>query len=809
MVLEDYKNKRRFSSTPEPKGGDASSGKLLFVIQKHAASRLHYDLRLEVSGVLKSWAVPKGPSLNPRDKRLAMMVEDHPMDYATFEGKIPEGNYGAGTVMVWDYGSYYLMDKDPRLPELEQEVAGALAAGEIKIVFEGIKIRGKYVLVKTKAEENSWLLIKKEDEYVSEVLVIEQEHSVISARNLSEIKNKGRSLSLADAEKTKMPQRISPMLATLWDEPFTHKDWLFELKLDGYRILAKKEKGDVLLSSRKNLDLTSDYPAIAEALKKVNHDCVLDGELVVLDNKGRPSFQLMQKFKESSSGKLAYYVFDLLHLDGHDLTALPLLQRKYFLSRTLPRSENIFSTEFVFFEGDALFKAARNNGLEGIVGKQVDSVYETGKRSFAWRKVQAHKRQEVLICGFTEPGGGRKHFGSLVVGVHDNKGNLVFAGHVGGGFDEDSLKTVHKKMLSHVRKTRPFSIDPKTNGPVTWVEPKFVAEVRFREWTADGSMRQPIFLGLREDKEPEEVKKEVEVNVSPTIKISNQEKIFWPSLGYQKGKMLAYYEKIAPVILPYLRDRPEVLLRHPNGVRDESFHQKNIVDAPAWVKTHPIYSESSNRVVRYLVCNDKESLLYMANLGCIEIHPWNSRIGSLDKPDYCVIDLDPLEVEFEMVVFVANVVRQVLDNFKIEGYCRTSGATGLHVFIPFGGRYTYEQARDFAKVISIFVNKKTPNETSLERSPEKRRGRVYLDYLQNGEGKTMPAAYSLRATEDATVATPLLWEEVRSGLDPKDFTLDTVFKRLEEKGDLWKQVLHGAVDLGAILSNIQRNITGE
>jgi len=829
MGLQEYKSKRRFDQTPEPRGKEAADkGPLRFVVQLHKATRLHYDFRLELDGVLKSWAVPKGPSLNPDDKRLSVMVEDHPFDYRNFEGAIPKGNYGAGTVMVWDQGFYTSRATNDRT-ESERILREGLEKGHITFLLLGEKLKGEFALVKLKkGEDNTWLLLKKGDGYASKEDVTKKDRSAITKRTMEEIAaGQGghrewlSDLDLSGAPSTPMPRAVSPMLAQLSDKPFDREDWLFEIKWDGYRTIAEVEKGTVKLYSRRDQPFNAKYPSVAESLTKLAHDVVLDGEIVVLDDNGKSRFQLLQEYEEKK-GQLVYYVFDILYLDGRDLRSLPLFRRKEILKQVLPVLPNVRFSDHVEQDGLAFFQAAVQQNLEGIIAKDGTSPYRMGNRSNEWLKIKTHHRQEAVIAGYTAPQGGRKHFGALVLGIH-KEGEFRYIGHTGTGFDETMLAAIAAKLKPLVTKTPPFREIPKTNAPVTWVEPKLVCDVSFQEWTTGGHMRLPVFVGIREDKSAQDVVPEKEVSPPASgpvlladpkeeiliidghrVKLTNLDKTFWLEEQYTKGDVITYYREIASTMLPYLKDRPENMHRHPNGITAESFYQKDVDAVPEWVETVKVHSDSEDKEIDYLVCQNEATLVYMANLGCIEIHPWNSRVGSLENPDYLIMDLDPLEISFEKVIESARVVREVLEQAGVAAYCKTSGATGLHIMVPLGARYPYEIVRRFAELIANMTHKKAPSFTSVVRSPEQRKGRVYLDYLQNRAGQTLASAYSVRPKPGATVSTPLKWDEVKKGLDPMDFTIKTIRQRVKEVGDLWKPVLGPGINLEQCLHALQR-----
>jgi len=541
-------------------------------------------------------------------------------------------------------------------------------------------------------------------------------------------------------------------------------------------------------------------------LREIPHDAVLDGEIVALDEKGRPDFQTLQHHGENRA-PLTYAAFDILYLNGRDLCDLPLIERKEILRATVAGIPGILYSDHVEAKGKALFREAKKRGLEGIMAKERESPYVSGKRTEQWLKIKTHQRQEAIICGFTEPRGSRKKFGALVLGVYDGKGGkkkLRFIGHTGTGFGEAGLAELHQKMQPLVTDESPFEEKVPLNAPITWVRPRLLCEVKFAEWTRSGIMRQPVFLGLREDKRPEEAVEEVPESAekakehaerSVEVEITHPDKVYFPEDGITKGEVVEYYRKIADVILPYLQDRPESLHRHPNGIDKPSFFQKNIEgEVPPYAETIRIKSESKGEI-NYLLCQNEETLLYMANLGCIELNPWNSRTSALGKPDFMIIDLDPGKNTWSEMVKVAKTVHEVLDEACEENYLKTSGKTGLHILVPLGARYEYDRIKEFAELIANIVHKKHPDITSVERNPKKRIKKIYLDFLQNRTGQTLAAPYSLRPVPGAVVSTPLEWKELSPRLDPRKFNIKTIFSRLKKKGDLWKPVLGRGVDL--------------
>lgn len=870
--LSEYNKKRDFTITAEPKGTVKKSvNGLQFVVQKHDASRLHYDFRLEIDGVLVSWAVPKGPSADTSVKRLAMHVEDHPMDYINFEGKIPKGQYGGGTVMVWDIGTYTAEGVED-VKQSEKALRKMLKEGNLKLDLQGKKLKGSYHLVRMSGKNKEWLLMKGKDEYADKKEF--NQESVLTGRTIEEIesdkksdvwfsnkddKSKSRKATkketeeiiaeepvftpddVADAKKLKaFPDSWLPQLATLTDEAFDNEDWVFETKYDGYRAIIQVNKGVVNLVSRNGISFNKKYEPLVEDFSTVKNDVVLDGEIVVEDTKGKSHFQWLQYYAENKDrGTLKCYVFDILYFNGFDLTSLSLLQRKKILHALIPQSETIIYSEHITGKGLEALKAAEKNSGEGLIAKKASSKYHVNKRSKEWLKIKIVKEQEMVIGGFTEPQGSRTGFGALLLGYYkDNK--LVYSGKVGTGFNEGLLKDLYDKLIKIEQKTTPFSTKPKERG-AHWVSPKLVAQIKYSEWTETGSLRHPVFIALRTDKDPKDVTREVAADVdevidektekkaTKTVKktktkatpskktatnkegfdtekvaITNPDKVFWPDLGLTKGDVIHYYDVMADYVLPYIKDRPQSLRRTPDGMKNEGFFQKNVAGmVPEWIKTKKIQSKSKEEPIEYLICNDKETLIYMANWGCIEINPWSSHIGSINNPDYIIFDLDPNEASLKDLVTTAKKVKEVLDSLGINGYLKTSGGKGLHVFIPVLPKYTYDQSRNFSHIISQAVNAALPDITSLERMPKKRIGKIYLDFLQNGKGKTMACAYSLRPRDGATASTPLDWSELDDkNFDVKNYTITTLPKRVKEKGDLWADFFKDAIDLKSILNKI-------
>ncbi|MGV3698031.1 DNA ligase D [Flavobacterium sp.] len=823
MSLEKYNQKRNFKDTSEPKGVVAQSdNELVFVIQKHAASHLHYDFRLEMDGVLKSWAVPKGPSLDPDVKRLAMMVEDHPYDYKDFEGNIPEGNYGAGNVIVWDNGTY--LPSGDYKGTAENQLKAGLHKGHLSFILKGKKLKGEFSLVKLKGrQENAWLLLKKEDKYATTEDILKKNRSVISKATLESLEKKQ---AKAKPKKTTRQsiENVSfkkPMLAETIEKPFDDEEWVFENKYDGYRTLALINRDEVQLSSRNGLSFNSSFKPIAEELKKMHHTAILDGEVVVEDASGRSDFHLLQNNIKTGKGTLKYYVFDLLNLDGNDTTGLPLLQRKELLKILLDKHKlsNIFYSEHRSGKGLALYDKAVKNKHEGIIAKKTDSLYSVGQRTTEWLKIKISQQEEAIIVGITESKSSRNYFGALLLAQYEGK-KLKYIGKCGSGFTESDLRELHSQFKPHFINETPLAQKPGIQDTVQWIKPKFIAQVKFTEWTQDKHLRHPVFLGLRTDKKTTEViipkekmkkqkattENEYDLKVGKTtLHLTNQHKIYFPDDGITKGDIVNYYNEVAGLILPYLKNRPQSMNRFPNGIAGPSFYQKDVDvnKIPAWLKTEAIHSDSNDADIDYLICNDKATLLYMANLGCIDINPWNSTIKNIENPDWMVIDIDPEKDDFTAVVRTALTVKEVLDELHTDCYCKTSGATGLHVYVPLGAKYNYDTVKLFAELIARQVHERLPEITSLERTIKKRDHKIYIDFLQNRTGQTLAAPYSVRPKPGATVSTPLEWDEVNESLSPSQFTIFNVMERFKEKGDLWKPVLGKGANLKTILKRLE------
>ena len=897
--LEEYRRKRRFDRTPEPSGepepparpeppgkpgatgGTVAVGRRTrlpkpklrelegrvetarehgdtFVVQKHAATRLHYDFRLAIDGTLKSWAVPKGPSQRHADKRLAVQTEDHPLEYGGFEGKIPEGSYGAGTVMVWDRGTFRLEGELDALKQLEK--------GEIKFNLNGEKLRGSFVLVKLKHSEknNEWLMIKHKDAAEDSKWNIEEhDGSVLTGRTLEEIKEELppkrapvpiQAAEVQGARKGAMPPRMGPMLAGIGDGTFSDPNWLFEIKWDGVRALAWIEDGAVTLRSRNNVDITKRYSELASLPGAIAaRQAILDGEIVALDARGHSDFERLQERMHVRAPSenlmaqvpVAYYVFDLLYCGGYDLRGAPLLERKQLLQRLLRTSEKIRYADHQLEHGKELFELAKETGLEGIVAKRISSTY-VSDRSTNWLKLKVTQTLDAVVGGWTEARTDTLPLGSLLLGLYQGK-RLRFIGHVGSGFDGKKLKELSGKLKELAASACPFDVVPETNEKPSWVSPELVAHVKFGGWTDEHALRHPVFLGLREDKSPADCQWESEVAqareiAAPAVvrapevvgrviskkaqieeelfeghletvtielegkrvRLSNLNKIYFPESSFTKRNLLAYYYRVADYILPFLRERPLVLRRYPDGIRGQAFFQKDLREGvPEWFKTVPLDSEKRGEEIHYATASDRASLLFLTGLGCIDHNPWSSRYADLEHPDYFFFDLDPSDgTDFEVVVTIARALQEKLEELGLAAFLKTSGATGFHLFIPVEPVYSYEQLRTFAEIVARTVTAEHPNLVTNERTVARRpAGRVLIDVQQNAMGRPLAAAYSVRAFPKAPVSAPVLPRELRKSLRPEALNIKTILARLKEKGDLWgdfwkkRQRLERAIEL--------------
>ncbi len=834
--LRRYRSKRDPGRTPEPFGTELEAHALppdavrCFVVQQHAARALHYDLRLEIDGVLVSWAIPKGPSLDPAQRRLAVQTEDHPLEYADFEGTIPTGNYGAGAMIVWDRGIYRCVDG--RSP------AQGLAEGKLDLALEGHKLRGRFALVRTRrGQGRDWLFFAKGRAPAAGADIVAREPaSVLSGLRVEELRE-GRSLDaeLAEAaERLGAPRRaleaarLRPMLATPEPRPFRRAGWLFELKYDGVRVLAEKHGERVRVFARSGPDRTSQYAEIATALRHLPvSEAILDGEIVALDASGRSSFERIQRrFTPSDPEAVAharreipvvFYVFDLLAVAGHDLRGLPLLRRKQLLARLAPRLGFVRFADHVEHDGLALYEAARANDLEGIVAKRADSPYETGQRSKSWLKLKLPRTALLAIAGSVPGKGSRKALGSLVLAGLQG-GDWMYCGNVGSGLDERSLARLDAELAAS-----PLAGPAFRGGPERWpegvrfVKPERVCEVSYNEVTSAGLLRQPVFVALCDDvapsacaaprpraATPEAPAPRARASApaaEPELRLTRLDKVFWPVEGYTKGDLLAYYERIWPWIEPYLRDRPLVLTRYPDGIEGKFFYQKNAPEfTPDWVRREAIDDTD------YFICNELRTLLHVVNSGAIPLHVWSARVASIERPDWLILDLDPKLAPFSAVVTIARHLHALLSAQGARHFAKTSGQAGIHVLVPLGALYSHDEARALAEAIARTVCAELPEIATVTRPVAARGDKVYVDFLQNGRGKLIASPFSVRPRAGAPISMPLAWSEVTQRLAPERFHIRSAFARLAKRGDPLRGVLGPGVDAVRLLDGLARRL---
>lgn len=914
MALEEYRRKRDFTRTPEPSGdggaparvrgatpGSAVSWDALpaghrFCVQQHRATRMHFDLRLEHDGVLLSWAVPRGPSLDPARKRLAVQTEDHPVDYGDFEGVIPSG-YGAGTVLLWDIGTYRWVR------ESAEDFEAARASGNYKFVLSGIKISGEYALVhigergrryggSSDASKN-WLLIKKRDSSaVPGHDALEHEASVLSGRSLEQIardgggdprvmgrqaRQGGTPATAAVMARSRSHRSVAlkvppaPMLATSITAPFSREGWFFELKWDGVRALVAVGGDRVLVAGRSGRDETSRYPELAALSTALpGREAVVDGEIVVLDGEGRPSFERLQSRvnvsrdsdvrRAAAAHPVHYVVFDLLRLDGRDLTGVPLRIRKKTLTDTLRTVDGISYVDHVERDGEAFFAEVRRIGFEGMMCKRADSLYQSGRRSRDWLKVKAWQSQSCVIAGYTGGRGRRsRQMGALILGVYEED-TLVHAGQVGTGFDEATLTDLRRRFDAIATERSPLTPPPRTSEPATWVRPELVCEVRHAGWTRQGVVRHPAYLGLREDlparachRERPQPTSAVLVTAVPdhpvadpvaassrkgarhrprsrrppgatrrtggdvldrlarlgsqgvlevegrSLRLTNLNKVMWPEPDLTKRDLIAHYVRVSALLLPYLRDRPLSLHVFPDGIEGKHFWRKDKPShAPDWVRSWRYHGE---KVKDYVIVNDLATLVWVANAAVIDLHPWHSRIDAPDQPDWAVFDIDPAEgATFGAVVTLARMIGVALQHYGLRSALKTTGQTGLQVYVPIRRGPTYGEVRAWVEGVSRAVGSIVPDLVSWEWTVSRRTGRVRLDYTQNIINKTLNAPYTVRATPGATVSVPIRWEELEDPeLQPDAWTIRTIGERLAAVGsDLFAVALAGDQTLPAL-----------
>ncbi len=870
-TLKEYQKKRSFDRTPEPKGEVHGAGNRVFVVQKHAATRLHYDLRLELDGVLKSWAVPKGPSMNPGDKRLAVQVEDHPFDYRKFEGSIPKGEYGGGEVIVWDEGTYA---PEGSLGEHEQ-----LVRGDFKFQLFGEKLRGSFVLVRLRTQKSKpeWLLIKHRDSFADANWDAEQHaESVLTGRTVEDIAA-GRAGSgmrrvldpseitgAIEAPMPRMPKGVPLSLAQLQERPFSSPDWVFEIKWDGVRAVAQIEDGKTTLWARSGRDITEEYPEFKDLASHFRvSNVIADGEIATLNQEGRSDFHKLQNRlgvrnpsqKIMQAIPVNYYFFDVPYAGGYDLRKSPLLGRKEFLKNILLSDQRVHFSEHIPEQGEALFEAAREKGLEGIIAKRADSIY-SGARTASWVKLKVVKELDAVVVGYTAGRGSRNYFGALVLGLYDKR-ELKFIGNVGTGFDEQSLESLFERLQEFKTSRSPFPKPPEIRETVQWLKPALVARVKYGNWTNDAHLRAPVFLSLRYDRTPQDCtfedarpsqssepeatalpdpaspdppenvlpKKPAKGRSAPAsapakskasgkssrdpekdlregsseimdvesdgyrVHFTNLNKIYFPEVGIKKRELLAYYYRMAQYIVPFLKDRPMVLRRYPDGVGGKAFFQKEAPSfLPDWLETTTVHSDERGGDMQYILANSRAALLCLTNLGCIDHNPWSSRADNQDIPDYVFFDLDPTPgTPFSDVLHIAGEIYKMIKSIGLRCYLKTSGASGFHIFIPLEPQYTYEQTRTFAEVVGRLVAAENPKLTTFERTVSRRpEGRILIDALQNARGKPLACVYSVRAFPKAPVSTPVRPEELTKSFSPEQWNLRNFAERMQDVGDLWK-----------------------
>lgn len=853
--LGAYRAKRTGGATPEPMAGSPpalAKGPRIFVVHQHDATRMHWDLRLEIDGVLCSWAVPKPPSMDPDIKRLAVKVENHPLEYVHFEAVIPKGNYGAGAMIAWDRGQFRPLI-DP---------AQGLIDGEIKFELYGYKLRGAFTAVhlgKGKRGKhsgrgsNDWLLIKKRDSAAEAFLAGGQplsESSVLSGLTVGELaagalRHREVVAELAELgapRRAIAPESLKPMLCHTADAPFSSPDWVFELKYDGYRMLGFGGAGTAQLRYRSGQDSTARYPELSSALRALPiSGLVLDGEVVALDGDGKPDFHKLSargqlhRTSEIQHSALAdpvsYIAFDLLGAAGYDLRALPLLVRKSLLERILPTVGPVRYGDHIATHGEALLGQVVARGLEGVVAKRADAPYRS-TRSRDWLKMKADPEADFAVCGYTPPKGSRTGIGALHLCVWDDE-RWVWAGKVGSGFSDKQLLEL-KTELQSKPAWKPTFARPEGSRDARWIEPQLVVQVAYREWPHDSALRFPVFERLRRDKPARECTMPVrrtgekrdpdghEPVGSPPLeedapvrqlRLTRLGKVFWPAdrapggKPVTKGELIDYYRAVSPALLPYLKDRPAVLTRYPDGIGGDMFYQKSMPDwTPPWLRTATLWSEHSQREIHYVLLDDADGLAYIANLGSIPIHVWASRTTDLERPDWAIVDLDPKNAPREHVVPLALAIHRLCDGANLPNYVKTSGQTGLHVLIPLGGTCTFEQARTLAHLIGTLVERRHPDMATTARNPASRGGRVYLDWGQNAHGQLLVAPYSVRPIGGATVSMPLYWDEVTPTLEAKQFHIRNAVERIATwRGDPMRNVLIQRPDLPSALAALEEH----
>lgn len=879
--LDTYKAKREFSRTPEPPPRLLDrEGPLLFCIQKHTAQRLHYDFRLEFGGVLKSWAVPKGPSAQLGDKRLAVETEDHPFDYASFEGVIPAKEYGGGNVIVWDCGAYS-PDEGGKYSfgnrdEAEVRMRDEYEKGKLSFLLRGEKVKGSYALVRTSTPKQ-WLLLKHKDRFANAGDLLSQSRSVLSGATVDEISDAARTERI-DAERLivrgpaeQIPKRLDPMLAEIGNDVRSDPRWLYEPKMDGYRVIAYVDNGKIRLSSRRGLDYTAAFPElVADLAAQAVDSMILDGEIVVLDDAGVPSFNALQnraRLKTETEiaearrrTPAALVCFDLLHFAGRNLRGSPYAERRRYLAQCLLPAPHL-QLVHVSANAEQLYAAAIGSGFEGIVAKRKDAIYQPGKRSPAWLKVKARQTAEFVVGGYTKGKGAREPLGAILLGYWAD-GKLKYAGHVGSALKDGLVEELLARFKPLIRKTQPFEEKPPLHRPVTWVEPKVVVEASFEVWTPDGMLRAPVFVRVRDDVPVAEISHEPqrEQRAAPPapaneigaileqldttakqidlsfggarIRLTNLDREYWPAdakakrPAVTKRDLIHYLAAVSPLMLPHLRDRPLTMIRMPEGIAGERFFQKHWTQSrPDFVETVSVYSDHKSERHAYILANNLPTLLWLGQNGTLEFHVWHSRAkvepdaavkatdydsslealeaSVLNYPDYLVFDIDPYiysgkegkgaEPELNKRGFaggrsVAFWLRDLLKEMSLEAKVKTSGKTGLHVFVPIDRTVTFDGARQITEMVGRHLLRAHPRVITMDWATEKRTGKIFIDHNMNVRGKTLNVAYSPRGVPGAPISMPLTWEELEAA-EPMDFRMDNVLQRLERSGDRWHDAL--------------------
>ncbi len=824
--LDAYQHKRDPQRTPEPFGRlYIPATNQLYVVQQHAASHLHFDLRLELDGVLKSWAVPKGPSRNPEDKRLAVQTEDHPLDYADFEGEIPPGNYGAGFVAVWDRGRY----------EALEPLHAGFEKGKLLFELHGHKLQGRWTLVRLKSAGSTgkeWLLIKEQDSYADSAML--PDTSVLSGLTTRQLQKPAQARRRLQRAAGRLPGAVSagpalykaaPMLAGSGDA-HNRKGWVWELKYDGYRVLAKKQADQVSLITRNGHPIGERFPEICQVLAHLPvADCVIDGELVVNDAHGRPSFSLLQQRARSMSAHevaasaitqpASYYCFDLLGLAASDLRACSLLQRKRLLRQLIPAHSAYIYSEDVAEQGLRTLAAAHELGIEGVVGKRVDAAYVSG-RSGDWIKVRRHRHGDYVVAGWSPGRNNAADIGALALAEY-RSGELVYVGHAGSGLSSTLRRELQQRCKRLRRKTSPLAAAVSSNRVIHWLRPQLVVEVKYAEYTAQGHLRQPSIQRLRDDKDAHECVGYADTTApapapaaaARRVVVTNPEKIFFPAPGFSKKHLVDYYRSIAPWMLPYLLDRPIVLTRYPDGVTGKSFYQRDVPDyVPDWIRRAVLWSESTDKPVNYFVLSSEDDLAYIANMGTLPIHMWHSTLQSLDKADWCVLDLDPKSAPFKDVITLAKAIGALADEVDLPAYVKTSGASGLHVLLPLHRQLDHDQSRTLGELLARVIVERYPDIATVTRTVRARKRKVYVDFMQNGHGRLIVAPYAVRAETAGSVSMPLHWRELRGGLANHKYHLGNALRRVKKGPDPMAGVLTDQPDLARALARLAELMRG-